>query len=211
MTQAAFWDKIAEKYAKDKIADPAAYEYTLERTRSYLTPEDTVVEFGAGTSSTALLLAPSVRAYLATDISAEMVRIGREKLAQAPVPGLEIAQGSTDSLPKPGPFDAALALNLLHLVADVPASLAAIHRCLKPGGVFISKSACLSSNPSRVKRLAFRALIPVAQALGKAPRPVTYMSIPELEHMVTQAGFEIIEAGNYPNTTPSRYLVARRV
>ena len=55
-----FWDGIAEKYAKRPISDMAAYEYTLGRTRSYLKPEDQVLELGCGTGSTALLLAGDV-------------------------------------------------------------------------------------------------------------------------------------------------------
>ena len=50
MTDAAtFWDKIAPKYAKDPINDVASYEYTLGRTLSYLTEDDSVLELGCGT------------------------------------------------------------------------------------------------------------------------------------------------------------------
>ena len=45
-SQAEFWDKTASKYAKSSIADPAAYEYTLGRTRTYLTPKDSVLGDG---------------------------------------------------------------------------------------------------------------------------------------------------------------------
>ena len=57
-----------------------------------------------------------------------------------------------------------LALNLLHLLPDRPAALAKIHRLLKPGGLFISSTACLAD------RMWFlRPVIPVMQWLGKAP------------------------------------------
>ena len=58
MTDIAFWDRIAPKYAADPIADPAAHEATLERTRRLLGPGHRVVEIGCGTGSTALALAP---------------------------------------------------------------------------------------------------------------------------------------------------------
>ena len=53
MTQtASFWDKIAPKYAKDPISDQAAYDYTCERTQSYLKPGHRALEIGCGTGPT---------------------------------------------------------------------------------------------------------------------------------------------------------------
>ena len=76
---AQFWDRIARKYAADPIADVAGYERTLERTRHYLRPDETAFEFGCGTGTSALKLAPSVRRIMATDISDEMIAIARGK------------------------------------------------------------------------------------------------------------------------------------
>jgi len=50
MTDAVtFWDKVAPKYAKDPISDVASYEYTLDRTASYLSPDNRVLELGSKT------------------------------------------------------------------------------------------------------------------------------------------------------------------
>jgi ubiquinone/menaquinone biosynthesis C-methylase UbiE len=76
---AQFWDRAARKYATDPIADIAGYERTLERTRHYLKGDETAFEFGCGTGTTALKLAPFVQRIVATDISAEMIAIAREK------------------------------------------------------------------------------------------------------------------------------------
>lgn len=46
-----FWDRIAEKYAKQPIANPEAYEEKLRLTRRRLTPDSSVLEFGCGTGS----------------------------------------------------------------------------------------------------------------------------------------------------------------
>lgn len=211
MAQANFWDGVAERYSRDKIADPDAYEFTLERTRSYLSAQDKVIELGAGTSSTALRLASSVDRYLATDGSSEMVRIGREKLAKAGTENLEIDTGSFATAAYAGAgFDKALAFNVLHLVPNIPQALAQVHRMLGPKGYFISKTPCLGSNPNPLKRLLFRAMIPVMQLVGKAPRPVHFPKVEELDAMVAAAGFEILETGNYPASAPSRYIVARK-
>jgi len=213
MTQAAaFWDAIAEKYARDPIGDVGAYEYTLDRTRSYLRPDDHVLELACGTASTALLLAPEVAEYDATDISPEMVRIGREKLAGSPIPGLSISVGGADlSGFDNGSFDVVMAFNALHLIPDVDAALRSIRSGVRDGGLFISKTPCLADMPGAAKRTAIRAAVPVMQWLGKAPKPVHFLRIAALEAAVTKAGFEIVEAGNFPAKAASRYIVARAV
>ena len=43
---AKFWDKTAEKYSKQPIADEAAYQKKLQVTQQYLKPNMEVLEFG---------------------------------------------------------------------------------------------------------------------------------------------------------------------
>ena len=86
-----FWDKIAPKYAKKPVADPAAYEAKLDRVRALLRAEDRVLEIGCGTGSTALTLAPNVAEITATDISGGMIAIAEDKHAAA---GVENASSS---------------------------------------------------------------------------------------------------------------------
>lgn len=74
-----FWDGIARKYAARPIKNMPAYERTLERAQSYLAAGDHALEVGCGTGTTALKLAPHVRHITATDVSAEMIAIAREK------------------------------------------------------------------------------------------------------------------------------------
>jgi ubiquinone/menaquinone biosynthesis C-methylase UbiE len=83
---ARFWDRIARKYARSAIADQAGYERTLERTRALLGPGDRVLELGCGTGTTALRLAGGVQDYVATDLSAGMIAIAKEKHAAGPNP-----------------------------------------------------------------------------------------------------------------------------
>ena len=81
MTNAVtFWDRAARKYAKSPIGNVPAYEKTMERVQSHLSPTDHVLEVGCGTGSTAILLAPFVAEYRGTDISNEMIQIANEKI-----------------------------------------------------------------------------------------------------------------------------------
>ena len=207
----AFWDGIAERYAKSPIKDIEAYEYTLERTRSYLGADDQVLELGAGTGSTALLLAPSVARYVASDLSPKMTEIGQTKANDQGATNVEfIAADVSDPQFAGASYDAVLALNLLHLLPDLPQDLKRIHQMIKPGGLFISKSVCLNAKGLPLRLRIMKLAIPLMQKLGKAPF-VRSLTIEDLERQVTEAGFEIIETGSYPAVPPSRYLVARRV
>ena len=85
-TDAQFWNKIARRYAANPVKDMSSYEQTLERAGSYLHADDSVLELGCGTATTALILAPQVTQYTATDIADEMIAIGREKAADAAQP-----------------------------------------------------------------------------------------------------------------------------
>ena len=78
VNDARFWDRIATKYAADTIADMAGYERTLARTRDFLDGGQTAFEFGCGTGTTALGLAPFVARMVATDISGNMIAIARQ-------------------------------------------------------------------------------------------------------------------------------------
>jgi ubiquinone/menaquinone biosynthesis C-methylase UbiE len=214
MTQhATFWDKAAPKYAKSPIADQAAYEYTLDRTRTYLTSKDRVLELGCGTGSTALLLAPNVKQITAIDLSPGMLAIARKKAAKTGLNNVSFEVGA--DVPKQGQYDVVMGYSLFHLVPDMEKRFEQINELLTKGGYFITKTACLAQRGAGIggalKSLAIRVAIPVMQWIGKAPY-VRSFSVKELESAVTAAGFEIIESGNHPKgPPPAHYIVARKV
>lgn len=209
MSQASkFWDNAAVKYAASPIKDQQAYEYTLERTRSYLNANDHVLEIGCGTGSTAILLAPDVAQFTGTDISSEMLRIARERAAATGVKALDFQVATAaESAQDAADMTVVLGFNIFHLTENLEGILAALHQNLKPGNLLITKTPCLREPSIGMMRFLFRALIPVLQFLGKAPF-VQAFSFRELEAMITAAGFQIVETGSYPKM--SRYIVARR-
>ncbi|HSP26586.1 MAG TPA: class I SAM-dependent methyltransferase [Saliniramus sp.] len=184
---AKFWDRAAPKYAASKIADMGGYERTLERTRALLDPHFTVLELGCGTGSTALRLAGGVQSYVATDISAAMIAIAHEKLAASPGLPLTFRAATAQAMAGEGnQYDAVLGLNYLHLVRDLPGTLRCIRSLLAPGGLFISKSACLAD-----MNVLIRLAIPVMQLIGKAPH-VNVFTAAGVEQEIRDAGFEIL-------------------
>jgi len=186
-----FWDRTARRYAARPIADMAGYEATLRRVQGLLRPTHEVLEIGCGTGTTALRLAPFTRRLRATDASAAMIAIARERLAAWPAhPGAqppEFAVADADApVPAPGAYDAVLAFNLLHLVPDLDTTLARAVQALKPGGLLISKTPCIAELNPLVTRVA----IPLMRAIGQAP-PVRVFHQATLIDALAQQGLAI--------------------
>ncbi len=205
--EARFWDRIARKYATERIKDEAGYERTLERTRKCLRSSDTVLEIGCGTGTTALNLAQSVSRIVASDVSSEMIAIAREKAVAKSCLNAEFAVAAAERmLGSEGLYNAVLAFNVLHLIGDRQSTLASIRRLVKPGGLFISKTPCLSEmNP------LIRYAVPVAQFVGKAPF-VSFFTATELEAEIAGAGFAIIERERHGSGRKDAriFIVARK-
>lgn len=206
--EARFWDQAAPKYARSKIADPAGYQHTLERTLALLGSDDSVLELGCGTGTTALALAGAVDRYLATDISAGMITIAKAKTDATPTDGLQFRTATAETLAEPpASFDAILAFSYLHLVRDLPGTLARIHALLRPGGLFVSKTPCVGEMNLLIRRV----LLPAMTAVGKAPH-VALFTAAELTHQVDQAGFDILANERHATrgTDLRPYIVARK-
>ena len=203
-----FWDKVAPKYAESQMRSVDDYENTLARTLSYLTPQMRVLEMGCGTGTTALRLAPHVKAFVGTDQSSEMIRIARDKAADEHS-NLEFrVLGAAESAQLEEGFDVVMGFNLFHLVPDADAVLADIFKMLKPGGLMISKTPCLMDKAFGWKRFLVAGMLPILKRIGKAP-DVGLWRIADVDRRIADAGFETLEAGNFPAI--SRYVVARKI
>ena len=203
-----FWDNMAPKYAESQMRSVEDYEHTLARTLSHLTPEMRVLEMGCGTGTTALRLAPHVKAFVGTDQSSEMIRIARDKAADEHS-NLEFrVLGAAESAQLEEGFDVVMGFNLFHLVPDADAVLADIFKMLKPGGLMISKTPCLMDKAFGWKRFLVAGMLPILKRIGKAP-DVGLWRIADVDRRIADAGFETLEAGNFPAI--SRYVVARKI
>ncbi|SDX14900.1 class I SAM-dependent methyltransferase [Marinobacter mobilis] len=199
----AFWDKSATRYAKSPVRDEQTYRKKIALTQAYFEPDWSVLEFGCGTGSTAILHAPHVRHIVATDISDRMLEIAERKAREAGVDNIAFQQGTlaTVSLDA-GSFDAVLGLNVLHLIDDLDAALARVHGLLKPGGIFVSSTALVADI-----HWLWRLLIPLMHTAGLAPY-VNRFGKSALTTALSRAGFGI-EQQWQPNKE-SVFIVARK-
>lgn len=201
---AKFWDRIANSYSRRPVGDEAAYQKKLRITQDYLKPDMNVLEFGCGTGSTALVHARFVKHILAIDISTKMIGIARDKAKVAGVDNVTFQTAAMDTFEAPeGSYDAVLGLSILHLLHDRDAAIAKVHRMLKPGGVFISGTACIADTMSFFKLIA-----PIGHWLGLLPL-VRIFSETELKNSLVGNGFEI-EQEWHPEKSPSVFIVAKK-
>lgn len=181
-----FWDKIADRYSKRPITDEASYQKKLQITRKYFRPDTEVLELGCGTGSTAIAHAPYVKHIHAIDISPKMIAIAQGKADAEKVTNVTFEQSAIDAFSAADQtLDVVLALSVLHLLENKEKVIARVHRILKPGGIFVSSTACLGDTMKYIKLIAS-----IGKFFGFMPL-VTVFTTKELEHSLTDAGFEI--------------------
>ena len=199
-----FWDRLANRYARMPIADQAAYATKLEKIRAHLRPDSRLLEFGCGTGSTAILLAPQVALIQAIDYSPQMLEIAREKARAAGVSKLQFAQATLAELDSPaGSWDVILGMNILHLLPDRTPTIVRAHQLIKPGGVFISGTFCIGDGSWQMRVLA-----PVLRALPLLPS-VSSLTLGQLKSEMEGAGFAIEECW-LPGANKAAFIVARK-
>lgn len=201
---AKFWDRIANRYASRPITDEVTYRKKLEITQKYLAPDMEVLELGCGTGLTAINHAPFVKHIRAVDVSPNMIGIARRRADEGLVDNIQFEVSSIDGLKVAGDsMDVVLALSILHLLNNRDDVIARVHRMLKPGGVFISSTVCLSGS-----MWWLRAILPIGKSLGWLPS-INFITSKELKQSLLETGFEIDHFWQ-PEKSHSVFIVARK-
>jgi ubiquinone/menaquinone biosynthesis C-methylase UbiE len=199
-----FWDRIAERYAKRPVADEAAYQKKLRVTREYLQPNMEILEFGCGTGSTAIAHAPYVKHILAIDISSKMIAIARGKAEAENVENITFKITAIDKLDvAEQTLDAVLGLSILHLLDNKEDIIAKVHKMLKPGGIFVTSTACIGDTMK-----FFKVIAPIGKFFGLMPL-VKVFTTKELEDSLTNASFAIYYQWQ-PSKGKSVFIVAKK-
>lgn len=202
--EAAFWNKLADKYSRQPISDEAGYQKKLEATRKYFQPDMVVLEIGCGTGSTALAHAPYVKHIRATDLSTRMIEIAKDKATAAGIGNVTFEALPVDALDVPdASIDVVMAHSVLHLLEDKEQVVADIRQMLKPGGIFVSNTACIGD-----MMLPLRLIIPIGRFLRLFPL-VKVFSAAELKGSFDNAGFDI-EYEWQPKKSAAAFIICRK-
>ena len=203
MTKSArFWDRIAKRYSKKPVADEAAYQKKLQITRERFRPDMDVLEIGCGTGSTAIAHAPHVKHIHATDFSNRMIEIAQGKADAAGVHNVTFETLAIDDVRKPdASLDVVLAMSVLHLLESKEEVIARVHAMLKPGGIFVSSTACIGDTMKWFKYIG-----PIGSFLRLIPA-VAVFTVDELAQSLTDAGF-VIDHQWRPDKGAAVFIVA---
>ena len=95
-------------------------------------------------------------------------------------------------------------INSGHLLENKEAVIARVHDMLKPGGVFVTSTACLGDSMNWFKYIA-----PIGKFFGLIPL-VKFFTAEELQDSLTRAGFEI-DYNWQPGKGKATFIVAKKV
>jgi len=98
-------------------------------------------------------------------------------------------------------------------ISDIPnyerklaeTQLVEVQRILKPGGAFVSSSACLGDSPMRLIKL----ITPLGKLLGLMPDVYVFKKA-ELAQKISDSGFEIESQWCHGKPVESCFIVARK-
>lgn len=200
-----FWDKISKKYEATPIKKPELYNKTLDAAKKYFKPSDRVLEIGCGTGTIAVKFADSAKEILATDISSKMLEFGRKKAKEAGKENVTFMQADIfDERLQKGSYDVIYAFSVLHLLENLQKVMPRINALLKPGGLFISTTVCLTE-----KNMFWPVAVFFLRLIGLAPY-VKCLKIAELEDLITKGNLQIIEKQVFYPKPPTPFIVARK-
>jgi ubiquinone/menaquinone biosynthesis C-methylase UbiE len=200
-----FWDLISSKYAASPILDLAAYKTKIEKIKSYLSPENVLLDIGCGTGTQCNDPSGYVKQATGIDISGKLLAIAEQRKAERNIDNVEFIKTSLfDERFRAGSFDVVMAFYVLHFFEDIDAVFKRIHTLLKPGSLFISETTCMGEHDiTEGKILGFFGW------LGFMPKinPLTYK---QLEQAMETAGFDLIEKTQFSDSKSEFTLIMKK-
>ena len=206
----AFWDSSADNYDKTEERFEFIHKKSRENARKHLNTSHTVLDYGCGTGTTACELARRVKQISAIDISSKMIQLAQAKVTAAKIENINLRQGDIfDEDYKAGSFDVILAFNMLHTVPDPEAVMQRIRELLKPEGLIIAVTPTLRDKLSFWVGLQIK-LVQVLCSLGIIPIPIRRLKSTDLDDLVENAGFQIIDSEEIYAGASSYFVVGRK-
>ena len=202
-----FWNLISSKYAASPISDRPAYETKITKLKTYLTPEMSVLDIGCATGTQCGDIANNVKQVTGIDISSKLLAIAEQRMTERSLENVEFLQTSVfDETFQPGNFDVVMAFFVLHFFEDIDVVFERVHELLKPGGIFISETACLGN-----KNKLMGSLLRFAGHLGFLPK-INLLTSQQLEQSLKNTGFSILDKTKFSKRSDAEFtLIAKKI
>ena len=205
-----FWDKQAKRYDSSERQFEPVFKEVVAQTKTYLNASDHVLDFGCATGTKTLEFVDGIQHIHGLDISTEMINEAIKKKSEQGVKNVSFSQGSVFShdLEKAS-FDKIVAYGIMHLLEDSEKVVQRIHGLLKPGGLFISTTACLQDKMAFKNRLEFSAYA-LIKRLGIFPLHLNIFKTSDVENLMSSQGFSLVKADTIFHGITISFIVARK-
>jgi 2-polyprenyl-3-methyl-5-hydroxy-6-metoxy-1,4-benzoquinol methylase len=201
-----FWNLIASRYAATSLHNRSAYDRKIEKIKTFLTPEQVVLDIGCATGTQCGDIAGSVKQVTGIDISHKLLTIAEQRMAERKLDNIEFLQTSVfDERFQPGSFDVVMAFYVLHFFEDTDTVLKRIQDLLKPDGLFISETTCLGE-----MNKVLASILRFAGNLGFLPL-IKLLTNKQLEQALERAGFVIVDKTRFIDRVGTGFtLIAKK-
>ncbi len=197
-----FWDRMSKNFDDQEKADDKVFV----RARKYLNRSDTVLDYACATGMYTLEAAGHVKEIHGIDQSSKMIEVAKRNADERKAENVTFRQATIfDGSHPEESYDVILAFNILHLLQEIPEVVRRINELLKPGGLFISASACLGENGVFVGTL-----ITLLGKTGLVPQ-VNLFKSSELKAFITGGDFQIVELEKITDSVSHYFIVARKI
>lgn len=201
-----FWNKLSKGYdlqVNSKYSE--AYNKTIEITKKYLVDTDVVLDYACGTGITTIELCGNVKKIHAIDLSESMINIAKKKTVNKGISNIEfdIANIYDENLKK-NSYDVIMAFNILYFLEDIDKVMLRVNELLKPNGIFISVTDCLGESKIFITKVQI-----LLSKIGVIPY-IRKFKTSELEEIVKEGNFSIIETNNLHESPPNYCIVASK-
>jgi ubiquinone/menaquinone biosynthesis C-methylase UbiE len=206
----AIWEKQASGYDNRVLKMyKNAYDLSIQKVRSVLSPDQQVLEIGCGTGIISLGIAPYVERVIATDISPQMISVAKSKAESSSVSNVDFRICDGYAVPYDDEsFDVVLLFNTLHVVKDPAALLHEAYRLLKPAGHLVSATDCYAEPVPFPVRLGLSAQ-KLLRLVGIIPF-MWYYRKEELHQLFEQSSFAIVDSDVLHPAPVNYYLLASK-
>ncbi len=196
----AFWERTAARYDRSMLLLGGPLQPMVRLVAEEVSGLARVLEVAAGTGLVTRALAPVVGSLVATDYARAMVDRLAERVRQDGLDNVTVRRLDLLELDGDDRYDAVVAANVLHLLPDLDAALAAMVGALAPGGRLVVPTYC--HDETAVSRLTSR-------ALGLVGFPgQRRLTLERLAGLLEGRGMEVRRAALLPGLLPIGFVSA---
>lgn len=200
-----FWDRISKNYDNSSKKGSGKLSRPLLATKPYLNANDTLLDYGCATGKNAIELSEYVNNVHGIDISSKMIEIAQKKVKDKNIKNVIFTKSDIfDQQFELNSFDVIISFNVLHLLDNLESVIRRISNLLKPGGLIISNTPCLSEY-----KILMSAIIYIGSKLNLMPE-VNMLRGNELGELFTKINYKVIENRKIDPSSSNYFIVGKK-